>query len=212
MFEGMNNVTKVQELFVTEMSLVVSEREDYLGMPMHWDCKDDEGPTIAQLSTLAGKLPGWYYPDVSGGLPPAYKMRPVYFDSFSSIIGEFLREYECKLTLMQANTIEAVMTGNDTETPCEAEPCPTIAMGDIAMRARPYHEILGLERHRARVAVERTLHTLRSFEVNYTAARNLLCFERASLDLKNELGLLANTTSCIPKIWDALTSIHDRKY
>lgn len=66
--------------------------------------------------------------------------------------------------------------------------------------------------HRVQRALERTLHTMRSFDGNYGAARNIWCYELASLDLRNELGLVADATSCMPKIWDAVTSLHDRKY
>jgi hypothetical protein len=73
------------------------------------------------------------------------------------------------------------------------------------------HEDIQRERQVSRVAVERSLATMRSFEMNYAIARQFVCYQRASLDLKNEMSLLADAVSCMPKIWDAVTSIHDRK-
>lgn len=165
--------------------------------------------------------------------------RPVTFDAFSAILNEFQREYECKLTLLQEDVLAGIAqnadtaanaqfccsdngcvrsddtlaqcTGALTNDPLCGNACSiNITASDIASRLKPYHEELTLERNRSRIALERTLHTLRSFEVNYVVARQLMCSQRASLDLRNEMSLLADAVSCMPKIWDAVTSIHDR--
>lgn len=90
--------------------------------------------------------------------------------------------------------------------------CPGLLyMSDLAYRSPTLHAAVLEERSVSREAVERTLSTLRSFEMNYSIARQMVCYQRASLDLKNEMSLLADAVSCMPKIWDAVTSIHDRK-
>ncbi len=181
-----------------------------------------------------------YYTDQSFlGLVSRPTPRLVTFDAFGAILNEFQREYECKLTLLQSDVLEGVAGNRDTERSdqfcCSADGCvnavtsvntctspitsdPTcnaacpinITASDLASRLKPYHEELTLEKNRARIALERTMHTLRSFEVNYVIARQLTCSQRASLDLRNEMSLLADAVSCMPKIWDAVTSIHDR--
>lgn len=99
-----------------------------------------------------------------------------------------------------------------TTDPACSQACPVlIFMTDLAERMPTLHTALMKERQVSRVAVERTLSTMRSFEMNYAIARQLICYERASLDLKNEMSLLADAVSCMPKIWNATTSIHDRK-
>lgn len=109
-------------------------------------------------------------------------------------------------------TPETTCNGAVTEDSYCNNQCEVITMmTDLATRPEVYHFEQLVERQRSRLALERTLQTLRSFEMNYIVARQLMCYQRASLDLKNELNLLADTTSCIPKIWNAVTSIHDPK-
>lgn len=213
-FEGKENATEVMGLFSGEVTKVVEERVQYLEKPSDWKCMDKE-PAMPKLQALAAKLPGWHYPPEgppgAGGSPLAFPLRPVIFESSASVMSEFLREYECKLVALDARATNAVLTGNDLDAPCLPGTCPPINSADLAKRVGAYRERLKQERRRARLALERTLHLLRSFDANYQAARNIVCLQRASLDLRNELNLLADTTSCMPKIWDALTSIHDRK-
>ncbi len=99
-----------------------------------------------------------------------------------------------------------------TEDPfCGNECSVALFVSDLASRAPALHASLFQEREVSRIAVERTISTMRSFEMNYAIARQFVCYQRASLDLKNEMSLLADAVSCMPKIWDATTSIHDRK-
>lgn len=100
--------------------------------------------------------------------------------------------------------------GPVTQDPLCGNVCPVLVTSvDLATRPGEYMENIDTERQRSRNAVERTLQALRSYELNYAIARQLTCYQRASLDLRNEMSLLADAMSCIPKIWDAVTSIHD---
>ncbi len=212
-FEGKENATEIMDLFRSEVTKAVEERVQYFEKPSDWKCMDKE-PAMPKLQALAAKLPGWHYPPEgqgAGGSPLTFPLRPVLFESSASVLGEFLREYECKIVALDARATNAVMTGNDIDAPCLPGTCPPVNSAGLATRVGAYRERLKQERSRARLALERTLHLLRSFDANYQAARNIVCLQRASLDLRNELNLLADTTSCMPKIWDALTSIHDRK-
>lgn len=165
--------------------------------------------------------------------------RPVTFASFGAIVAELQREYECTLTELDDRTLPTVARNQDIEKPaqfcCLPDGCRESADAsrcespltedplcgqmcsvalyttDLSGRLPRLHDQLLEERTTSRVAVERTLHTLRSFEMNYATARQLWCYERATLDLKQEMSLLADTVSCMPKLWDAVTSIHDRK-
>jgi hypothetical protein len=213
MFEGMGNLAKVMEKYHGKVSEVVLERQKYLRDPQKWKCPG-QNPGMPKLEALASQLPGWKYPDRSAGSSSSqnYLSRPVIFESFSSILGEYLREYDCKLVRLQQSSVNAVMTNNDVSSGCSpGVDCPDTAISDLAVRPGAYMSKIDSERHRARVALERTLNVLRSFEMNYSAAHDLICFHRAALDLRTEMSLLADTSSCLPKIWDALTSIHDRK-
>ena len=105
----------------------------------------------------------------------------------------------------------ACATAPTTDPQCDKQCSPLISSYDLALRVRPLVERMERESAHARVTLERTLNTLRSFETNYAIARQLNCYERASVDLQNELGLLADVSSCMPRLWDVLTSLHDRK-
>jgi len=171
------------------------------------------------------------------------EQKPVTFDGFASVVSEFQREYECKLSEIQEWAISIVKGNEDIDLPatfcCTSDGCtqktpetapycgpdeyPNQPLCDPACAwtqqnsAEFEHRLTGLvermtkERMHSRAAVERSLLALRSFELNYTIARQLLCYERASFDLRNELSLLSDAVSCMPRIWDTVTSLHDRK-
>ncbi len=246
-FEYVHNLTDVMALFKQRASGIVKEREDFLFTPSQWQClpglTGSVDPPMPMLQQLAAEMPGWYFRyGTPGNMTKIFK--PVTFASFTSILGEFAREYECKLTEFQNSVFADVAMNNDLKTgenppnqfccnlsnecglaldsaycsgpttgdaqcdlACDLAP----TMSDFATRPLLYVNRQLVERQRARAAVERTILALRSFEINYAYAKQLTCFQRASLDLKNELGLLADTASCLPRIWDAATSLHDRK-
>ncbi len=247
-FEHLNSLQEVMVTFRSRVSEVVAEREQFLSTPSKWQClagDDSESePPMDKLTALADGLPGWHFqsplPFVIGN-QTAPAMKPVTFSSFASILGEFERAYECKLTEFQDSAFLSVATNNDQppglrQFCCDAQSacvqatsdavcagpvvsdpgcggvCPLrISQQQFVGRLGEYWPLQLVERQRARTALQRTISALRSFEMNYAYAKQLTCFQRASLDLKNELSLLADTTSCLPRIWDAVTSLHDRK-
>jgi len=231
------SVPKVRALYLARMNGIFSEHEKILRTPSQWKCGSGPGgePPMQELEDLAEELPGWHVRTVvdQPGVP-----LPVTFDAFSAIAAELQREYECKLIELQDRAAALVSRNEDlndgsfccsqvgcvpdngqyectgalTASPqCDAE-CPVfLTTPALATRLPQFDAEAGLERQRSRNALERALAAIRSAEVNYAVARQLLCYERASLDLRSELGLVADAVSCMPKIWDAVTSIHDRK-
>ncbi len=206
-FEEMVSLTAVMEKFQQGMSAVTGEREQFLALPSRWQCisgsDGQSDPAFPALQELAENMPGWFDKTPDG----SRRQRNVTFDSFASIVAEFLREYECKLSEFQEDAFRIVYADTDLPEPTGREP----AQVDFALRTPSFWSLQQIERQRARTAVNRTLQALRSFEVSYTYAKPLTCFQRASHDLKNELSLLADAISSMPKIWDALTSLHDPK-
>ena len=234
-FDNMLDLQEVMNLFTAKMSDIVEEREKFLSKPSEWKCVPDEDgnkePPMEKLQSLARSL-------------PALRNKPVTFASFSSIVSEFERAYECKLSEFQDYNVLMVGMNRDiqpkpaefccatsgtnsecvqkissvtcdagtiTDDPsCNNKCAVTLTMSQLALRLEPYNTKMTMERQRARIAVERTLLALRSFELQYASAKQLSCFARASLDLKNELSLLADTTSCFPRALNAVTSGHNR--
>lgn len=234
-FADVKTLQKATDLFREKVSAVVSERETYLTTSSAWTCLDDKDGDLAALRGLAAEMPGWHYIAANGDVT----LRPVTFASFASILAEFQREYECKLNEFSASADAMVANNldlddpsltfccNDTDlcvqntpgTNCGTTPSDDATCGGscgsgngqeiLAARLGPFRTRIERDKERARSAVLRTVHALRSFELNYAYAKQLSCFQRASLDLKNEVSLLADTISCMPKIWDAATSLHD---
>lgn len=200
---------------------------------------DPADPAMPKLTSLAARLPGWSYEYPSPlGIGTTTLLRPVTFASFSSIFSELGREYECRLSELQDQALPIILRNEDLPSGaqycCTGDSCSLVGPGvlctgptspdplcdtqcsestnimSIVSRLDPYYARTAKERVRARVAIERTIQALRSYDLNYAHARDLMCYARASMDLRAELSLLADTTSCLPKIWDAVTSIHDR--
>ena len=236
-FENFETIAEAQELYVQEMSAVFSEHETFLRTPSSWKCGAGQSgePSLPKLQNLAEHLPGWSaFP--SSGAPAV--MRPVSFAAFSAVVAEFQREYECKLVELQDRAIYEISRNKDRapgqfccsdqgcipagngslctaaqtqDSMCDQQ-CPVLfTTMDLATRLGPYDLAINNERQRSRTALERSLAALRSADMHYEVARQLTCYIRASLDLRNELNLTADAISCMPKIWDALTSIHDKK-
>lgn len=234
-FMNLKTLKGTTDLFRQTMSSVVGEHEEFLKTPSSWPCLTGQEGGIGILTDVAKKMPGWYYVPASGDP----KLLPVTYASFASVIGEFEREYECKLAEFKLSADAMVANNRDIDDPnsfcCDeesnvckqitdvvacastpsddatcAEECPINNTQEAyGTRLTAFQVRIESDKEHARLAVLRTLHALRSFELNYAYAKQLVCFQRASLDLKNELGLLADTMSCMPKIWDAVTSLHD---
>ena len=216
MFFGLVRIDDVVSTFQKEASAVTAEREKFLRSSSDWTCPllgDSTEPLMPALDTLSKKLPGWHYsyPVDSGEAITVAIHKPATFETFDSVMGELLFEYECKLSEMQGNEISVIFQNGDITDPTCGDKCPaTKDIPELVRRADPFYRRITDERNRARYAIERTIQSLRSFEMQYPITRDLICFARASLDLRSEMSLLADATSCMPKIWDAATSLHDR--
>lgn len=243
-FEDMPNLDQVTSLFSEKMGMVADERQKILEDPSKWECESPTEPDMPELTSLAEGMPGWHYRRATisfTGQRYTTVLRPVTFETFSSIVGEFLREYECKVSELQADTFW-VVTGNEDYPPetsfcCTTNECepisvaetrcigevtedpqcdgkcslPDLSQPDAASRLPAFSARARPERYRARVAVDRTLRMMRSYELEHETIRHLMCLQRVSLDLLNQTALLAEAVSCMPKIWDAATSLHDPK-
>lgn len=264
-FYGIRRPIDAINLFQQLASGVVREREQILRDPTLWTCfggsSGIQPPPSPLLEQLAAQLPGWhhkYITNVGGiGIQTTYVPKPVYFESFASVLMELQREYECKLAEFQPESVLTVRTDQDLDGPdgaahsggssycCEKETYVCVDAnapnenGDLpecdpdryqgqdpvcnmectipdhfdnfGLRIQNNFERMNRERKRARIAVERSILTLRSLEMSIVFAVQMSCFQRAGLDIKNELALLADGTSCMPKIWDAVNSLHDLK-
>jgi hypothetical protein len=237
MFQDMETVDAVHKQYLAEMNAIFNEREQSLQRSETWLCDQDVDTSLPMdaLKKLAAKLPGWSI--ALSGPKSTPVIRPVTVEAFSAIAAELQRDYECKLTelndralaLMSRNKdispgefccsklgCAATVTGAEclgdvtTDSICNRE-CPVyLSSPEIAKRLSSTSEVIQVEKEHSRIALDRALLALRSMDSKFPIARGLLCYQRASLDLRNEFSLLADAVSCMPKIWDAVTSLHDR--
>ncbi len=240
-FAASENLDEVERLFNERLSRIVEERLHYLSTPSQWSCVSQDEPTSSfqELQKVADEFSGWSRPYASPSGGVFLKRRPVRFESFSSIIGEMLRAYDCRMATLQALSITPVLRNADfpedtefccagaeqscvaktdattclgsvtTDPLCDGSCQPSALITDIITRILPYRDEASLRRTTTRLSTERLLLVLHSYEMHQRTARNIQCTLRLSLDLKNELSLLADTMSCLPRIWDSATSLHD---
>lgn len=202
-FESLQSARVVTNTFKSGMSAVVQEREELLRSVSKWNCAvergDDIAPPMRNLQALAASLPGWKVRHWSG----REELKPVTFASFSGIVGEYQRMYECKMSELKLNPLaQAVNEGALTD--------PDATIGSVGRAAGGYAISIDNDIAKSRFALERTLLTLRSYEHTAGLTSRLHCLIREEMDIKTELTLLADAMSCIPRIWDAATSLHDR--
>ena len=205
---------EVTEKFRSDMSLVVQERQDLLIKPSLWTCATDDGagtdPPMPQLTAMAtNKMPAW---TIRTG-KNTYETKPVRFADFSTIVMEYERNYECTLSEFQGNALSVVSNDLDDyglQNPQEKSISLLHIDSGLGARMNRFSQTMQNERRRARIAVERTVTTLRSMEIAAPLTTRMQCLVRQQLDLRSLMSLLADTMSCMPRIWDAATSLHDR--
>lgn len=206
MFSGMRKPKEIIALFRRTVNEVVEEREQIFQHPSRWRCNVGAKVEIPKLQALAQKLPGWNFVVVSGAsLTPQVVQRTVDWQSFAAVLAEYLREYECKMAELEASS--AVLEPTDFGFSSKESEDYMERMSRAEWAARMFYE----NRIHARLAIERTIQALKSAEQHFQLTKDLVCLQRTTMDIQAEMTLLADTVSCLPKIWDAAMSIHDRK-
>lgn len=151
----------------------------------------------AQLQSLAATIPAWQDDIAHGTLSEA---------DFGPVLTEFLRIYECGLqehnreelatSRIFAEWQEAGFFGRGTEYDLLEE--------FIRRDFWTAEELLV-----ARPALERALAVIGSLDLLQPFVAELTCIERASLDLRNILGLASDAAACMSRALDARASLRD---
>ncbi len=204
-FQDLTSVDEAVETFRSMMSDVVAERQAMLQDSAVIDCSGNTDQQVlvgTKLEAMAKGLPSLYVrANPAAASFSDYEPPILTFASFSTVISAFDKAYECKLEELRSIrfAVPNASEADDIET-----------RGELAGHAASIAERVDVERARARIAIERTLLTLRSFDILSPMQRQLTCLVRQEMDLKNQLSLLADTMSCLPRVWDSVTSLHDR--
>lgn len=196
--ETMKIPQKVIEKFHKDVSDVVAEHEYHLKTPSRWKCDgktfDELMPPSPKLKKMAKALPGLSAQD-----------KKAEFSSFIPIITEYQRVYECRLYELTEGRIDIVQEGQDESSSAEGAK----SNFETAQRITSLTQRLADERRTSRIALEHTFNTFRSFELAAPMNIELNCLQREALDVRNAMSLLSDAASCLPKIWDAATSLHE---
>lgn len=156
-------------------------------------------PTPA-LRSLADRLPEWG-PSRAATLSEA---------DMASVLLEYLRTYECAL-LERGQFLKLFVLQERAER--EERPDGTTVQfmdrGDLTREEARQEALILRELNVSRPALERTLSVIGGFDRMRPLTVEIECLKRASLDLRNGLGLTAEAASCMPKIWDARGSLRD---
>lgn len=179
----------------------INEIADINSLPLQCTANDYRGllkPSSALVS-LAYLLPEW-----------GQSRTNVSEADLGPILLEYLRVYECSLLqrgqflnvfiLREQGTITTQPDGTDIQSMPSAE----LTAEQAKEREMITHELLT-----ARPALERTLAFIGGIDRLRPLSAELECLKRASLDLRNVTGLLAEASSCMPKMWDARGSLRD---
>jgi len=145
-----------------------------------------------KLSALASELPAWK--DRTDGLSEA---------DAGSVLLEYLRVYECSLNERRYLLSVSPLLPTERDTPMD--------IGDLNTEVRKEVAIIEKEVAIARPILERTLTIVGGYDRLRPLMIDIECLKRASLDLRNVLGLAAEASACMPRIWDTHGSLRDLK-
>jgi hypothetical protein len=154
----------------------------------------------AALAALAAKLPEWG-PSRAGELSEA---------DIGPVLLEYLRVYECALHERERFvTVFAMDEISEKTTDENGTVTETVDRMALTTEQERQKKLIAEEILTARPALERTIAFLGGIDRLRPLSVELECLKRASLDLRNATGLMAEAAACLPKIWDARGSLRD---
>ncbi len=153
-----------------------------------------------ELTDLAASLPTWNDPKV-----PLSR-----FDT-SRVLLEYLRIYECALT--EFDHFRSYGTAKE-EFREEFGPGDVTAFfdfffSDLMVNTKERGDIINRERIVARKSLQRVLTLMGAFDRLRPLDGELECMQRFSIDVRNISALSAETSACLPRVWNAKDVLRD---
>ena len=188
-----NKIEKWRDLFDENVSEIVTAHLDPGRLTVSCTEQSSRVQPSAELLAIAKDLPPWRK---GSDLLALSEM------DMGAVLLEYLRVYECSLKehlLFMPGYLER-----------DLRVTPNLNLEDVytvedPKRRRQIQDELVL----ARKAIERTLAVTGSADRLRPLDTNFECLQRSSLDIRNILGLAADTTACMPRVWDARGSLRD---
>jgi hypothetical protein len=147
-------------------------------------------PASAELKTIARMVPQWS----AGGA--ADKLTET---DMGTVLLEFLRVYECSMNERKASLPIYIQRAGGA----------ALEHGELNKKQSEEVRTMDEELTIARASLERTLALVGGYDRLRPLALDIECIKRASLDMRNVLGLAADASACLPRIWDARQSLQD---
>ncbi len=190
-----NNIDQWPDTYHKRVDSVV---EEYL-KPSELDCSaEDFGDFLKpgpELKSLAADLPQW-----SSGTPISR------LDT-GRVLLEYLRVYECGL--MEFGEFVQFDTTREEYKKHAEVPLFTLFMSGLMTESSLRTEIIQTEQLIARKSLHRVLSLLGAFDRLRPLSSELECLQRFSLDVRNITALSAETSACMPRIWNAKDTLRD---
>jgi hypothetical protein len=152
-------------------------------------------PPGQKLRVLAEALPTWNDSDI-----------PLSEYDISRVLLEYLRIYECALMefnefLQYDTTLEEISRPNFKE----------LFFSELMTESFGRSDIIRKERALARSSLHRVLTIIGNFGRLRPLEAELECTQRLSIDIRNVAALTAETSACMPRIWNAKDILRDFK-
>ncbi len=158
-------------------------------------CTENEGnqPPTQKLSNLAKNLAPWKTTQSQNALLEA---------DMATVLLEYQRMYECALNERLSFLLPSVVAeGKSSEGDIKVAP--------LSKTLESEQQSIQQELSLTRTVLHRVLSFVGANDRLSPLAQNLECLERASLDIRNALGLAADASACLPRAWDARGSLRE---
>lgn len=148
-------------------------------------------PASPQLRSIANMLPAWREnPGDAAGLSEA---------DMGTVLLEFLRIYEC--SMKERELYHSVRILQDADRDMNPE--------EFQQKKSEELKVMQNQIEVSRKTLNRTLSIVAGYDRFKPLTLDIECIKRASLDLRNVLGLASDASSCLPRIWDVHQSLRD---
>ena len=168
---------------------------------MHCRYLGEFSPPGSTLSFVASNLPPWKNPTDFARLSE---------DDFGAVILEYVNAYECVLRergySLAIDVTREEFQWSDIIFGAGLTP---IILEKITKETADQQEKIDRELLTARAIANRVLEFVGGFNRLLTLDKELQCMQRASLDFRNAFAIAAETSSCLPRIWNAKDSLRD---
>lgn len=180
----------------TYHSTVGSVVDELLGAQEQPVCSESDvsPPAGDALTTLAATLPPW---------EEEFQQETLDQADAGAVLLEYVRTYEC--ALLHERDFTQLHIAQEAE-----EEGRSLDQGELFEESAERERIIGRELEVARRSLDRTFTLLTGIQRLSPLTQGMHCLALSSQDIRNVTGLFAETSSCLPKVYDARLPAYER--